>query len=150
MAAAPQTCPQLVTWMSPAQFFPCKKAFWCCGEEQQSQQLLEQPRTPRAVPAPPARSPRGAEPALMTVIYGYMGHIQCSWISPQAHNEITKFILVEKDTNKKDLTIPRSLAIPQSTQPAGGLGKPLRLFCWRSGAEAAAPACLCISSIFPG
>lgn len=45
-----------------------------------------------------------------------MGHIQRSWISPQHHNEITEFILVEKDTNKKDLKAPRSPAASQHTQ----------------------------------
>lgn len=67
-----------------------------------------------------------------------MGHIQHSWISPQSHNEITKFILVEKDTNKKDLKIPLSLAIPQSAQPVGELLKLPSLFSFRSRAEAAA------------
>lgn len=71
-----------------------------------------------------------------------MGHIQRSWISPQSHNEITKFILVEKDTNKKDLKIPRSLAVPQSAQSVGELLKLLSLFSFRRRAEAAAS---CIS-----
>lgn len=68
----------------------------------------------------------------------YMGHIQRSGSSPPSHNEITKFILVEKDTNKKDLKTPRSLAIPQSAQPVGELLQLLRLFSFRRRAGAAA------------
>lgn len=94
------------------------------------QQILTTPAL-RSCPCPDSQQP---EPYLQSCT----GHIQRSWIGPQPHNEITKFILVEKDTNKKDLKPPRSLAVSQSTQLVGELLKLLGLFSFRRGAGAAA------------
>lgn len=66
-----------------------------------------------------------------------MGHIQHSWISPQPHDEITKFILVEKDTNKEDLRAPQSPAASQHAR-MGELVQHPGLFSFRRGAGAAA------------
>lgn len=105
--------------LSPVQLLPLQ------GVPQQSLEHVEHSRT---VCAPPFSSPERGANSTVGSLQSSVGHIQHARISPQALNEITKFILVEKDTNKKDLKIPRSLAIPQSARPVGELLQLPRLF----------------------
>lgn len=120
--------------LSPALLFPFQ------GVPQQSPEHVERvehSRTPRALCAPPAASPERGASSTVSYLQSSVGHIQHACTSPQALNEITKFILVEKDTNKKDLKIPRSLAVPQSARPVGELLQIRVCFPFRA-AEAAA------------
>lgn len=123
----PQRRHQLITWMSqhpgagvghpakPCAAFPHKRGL----------ELAQRPGHPG--------------PAAVTHLPRRMGHSQHAWISPPSHNESAKFILVEEDTNKKDLTHPPPESSRTPERPAGGRApKSSPFFSFRRRAEAAA------------
>lgn len=128
--------------LSPVQLFPSQ------GSHSKAWIMWSPPGHPE-LSVPPSFQPRAWTQLHFSYLQSSVGHIQHPCISPQALNEITKFILVEKDTNKKDLKIPQSLAIPQSARPVESCSSSRVCFPFRES-RLLPPAFPCISSLFPG